>query len=283
MAIHRRRLVIVFSLTWMYVITSGDFCLANNETFVLDSQRSRLTYISSSWTPGSCRTGCEFQLSGSFAGEFGREWMTVSNPSFAVDGEHASEVDTAILHSQFPRRASAFEPGFLSLDTNVLNLLANFGGSFAVKHLDTINLVSGGLRPGSDGPSYLFDVTVFAANELDCNGDGEVNFEDVDCLGNSNQLLTVLDFVNTPLGDINGDLSVGFADFLDLSANFGKPGGYTQGDLDVNGVVEFADFLVLSANFGASSQAGLSAVPEPQHSLGLVAVALLLVVRRGRA
>lgn len=52
-------------------------------------------------------------------------------------------------------------------------------------------------------------------------------------------------------GDINCDRRVTFADFLILSANFGKVVQSLHfGDADGDGVVAFADFLILSANFG---------------------------------
>lgn len=57
----------------------------------------------------------------------------------------------------------------------------------------------------------------------------------------------------TPLaGDIDGDGSVTFADFLVLSSNFGQTTeqGTGVGDIDGNGTVGFSDFLLLSANFG---------------------------------
>jgi len=56
-------------------------------------------------------------------------------------------------------------------------------------------------------------------------------------------------------GDINGNGSVDFADFLILSANFGRntTEGTSDGDLDGDGAVMFDDFLVLSANFGRTS------------------------------
>jgi hypothetical protein len=208
--------------------------------------------------------------------------MTITNPSLSIDGDNASEIDLNALHARFPRFASALEHGFLSFDTNILNILAGFGQAFAVKRDGTIKLVAGGLHLGSDGPSYLFDVTVFATNELDCNGDDEVTFEDVQCRPEASKIKTILDFTNTPLGDINGDKMVGFDDFLSLSTNFGKPGGYLQGDLDVNGLIEFADFLSLSTNFGAGSQASLSAVPEPNSGVLLLAAGLLLTALRGK-
>ncbi len=53
-------------------------------------------------------------------------------------------------------------------------------------------------------------------------------------------------------GDADGDGSVDFADFLVLSANFGRSAdvAFADGDFDEDGEVDFADFLLLSANFG---------------------------------
>ena len=84
--------------------------------------------------------------------------------------------------------------------------------------------------------------------------------------------------------DINGDGSVGFPDFLILSANFGQAGlsgaSHELGDVDCSGDVAFADFLALSAAFG--SEVGAQAVPEPSGGtlLGLGALLLGLVRRR---
>ena len=55
-------------------------------------------------------------------------------------------------------------------------------------------------------------------------------------------------------GDADGDGKVAFADFLILSANFGKQvdAVWADGDFNEDGRVEFADFLILSENFGES-------------------------------
>lgn len=87
-------------------------------------------------------------------------------------------------------------------------------------------------------------------------------------------------------GDIDGDGSVGFSDFLVLSANFGQTGltgeSHLLGDIDCNGDVAFADFLALSSEFG--NEVGAAAVPEPS-SFALIAIATIIggSLRRRRA
>ena len=84
-------------------------------------------------------------------------------------------------------------------------------------------------------------------------------------------------------GDLDGNGSVDFSDFLALSANFGTSGEttYEQGDIDCNGEIAFADFLALSANFGTSAAGAASSVPEPS-SLALLLFGLVPFLRRKR-
>ena len=54
-------------------------------------------------------------------------------------------------------------------------------------------------------------------------------------------------------GDTDGDGDSDFADFLNLSSNFGKHDALrSEGDLNGDSVVSFGDFLILSSNFGTS-------------------------------
>lgn len=72
---------------------------------------------------------------------------------------------------------------------------------------------------------------------------------------------------HTPTGDADNDGTVGFADFLILSQNFGQPEAvWAQGDFDMDGEVAFSDFLGLSSNFGKV----LAAPPVPEPNSGLV-------------
>ena len=83
-------------------------------------------------------------------------------------------------------------------------------------------------------------------------------------------------------GDLDGNGTVEFTDFLILSGSFGNEvADHTQGDIDCNGTVEFADFLVLSGNFGQST-AGAQSVPEPRGFLLLGVSCLLLGAQRRR-
>jgi len=82
-------------------------------------------------------------------------------------------------------------------------------------------------------------------------------------------------------GDIDGDGTVGFPDFLILSNSFGQTvEAGTMGDFDGDGSVAFPDFLVLSNNFGQSAAV---AIPEPS-SVRLLGMAVLFVglLRRRR-
>ena len=72
-------------------------------------------------------------------------------------------------------------------------------------------------------------------------------------------------------GDLDGDGSVAFLDFLALANNFGASDvSYEQGDIDCDGTVAFLDFLALANNFGKSATTSV-ANPEPS---GLPTIAM---------
>jgi hypothetical protein len=85
------------------------------------------------------------------------------------------------------------------------------------------------------------------------------------------------------MGDIDGNGTVDFDDFVVLANNFGNAvADHTFGDIDCDGTVQFSDFVVLSANFG-STVGGAASVPEPS-SLGLLGFSVLCLglLRRRR-
>jgi hypothetical protein len=116
----------------------------------------------------------------------------------------------------------------------------------------------------------------------DCNGDGVVDGQDLQCACASGTLSDVLATTGLLPGDFDADGNVAFPDFLTLSANFGQTvDGYHLGDADCSGDVGFSDFLLLSANFGQST--GVAAVPEPMGLMVWVpAICGLMVARRFR-
>ena len=97
-----------------------------------------------------------------------------------------------------------------------------------------------------------------ADSRFDLDRSGSVDLDD--------RSFWITELKSTTFGDTNLDGEVEFSDFLALSANFGKEGGWAEGDFDGNGQVAFPDFLALSANFGQSVPAA-AAVPEPTASL----------------
>ena len=122
---------------------------------------------------------------------------------------------------------------------------------------------------------------------LDCDGDGVVDINDVNCacvLRDVDQVNAILTAIGSINGDTDGNGKVEFRDFLILANNFGKEGEFTDGDFNCNGKVEFPDFLVLASNFGQSGLGQAASVPEPNGIvvLGLAGVALLAIGRRGR-
>lgn len=132
-----------------------------------------------------------------------------------------------------------------------------------------------------------WDFAVFGES-LDCNRDGVVDVNDMNCACGTGLGDSILDAINSLAGDLDGDGSVGFGDFLELSQNFGEAGEYTDGDLNCDGIVDFGDYLILSGNFGESGGMNwlppiqLATIPEPAgHVLMMyLAILSLAVIRR---
>ena len=85
-------------------------------------------------------------------------------------------------------------------------------------------------------------------------------------------------------GDLDGDGTVGFGDFLIVSNNFGQSvADHTEGDVDCSGDVGFSDFLIVSNNFGNAVGAEAASVPEPTSGLLLFLGFLGMLKFRKRA
>ena len=85
------------------------------------------------------------------------------------------------------------------------------------------------------------------------------------------------------MGDIDGDFTVGFRDFLILSNRFGQTGSWIDGNFGQDNLVQFDDFLQLSSSFGMTllpRVARASPVPEPGPLGGLVLCGLLAAAFR---
>lgn len=152
-----------------------------------------------------------------------------------------------------------------------------------------IHVAQGGMANREVGVSYTREL-VAGDDELNILLGGSVAVPDNNPLFQALTLEKIEDLVIAPAcdpstqGDLDGNGTVEFADFLVLSANFGSEvADHTLGDVDCNGTVEFADFLALSANFG-NTVAGTAAeaVPEPSAILlfGLAALGIGCLRRR---
>jgi len=97
-------------------------------------------------------------------------------------------------------------------------------------------------------------------------------------------------FVTPVLGDADLNGTVDFNDFVALSQNYGKTGGWSQGNFLGDPTVDFNDFVALSQNYHKTWTTGLApatasvsaaiSTPEPA-SLGILAIgAASLLARR---
>lgn len=151
-------------------------------------------------------------------------------------------------------------------------------------HLDFYDLMltpDGRLSNGAMGEIMFSDSSFVVDVPGDCNGDGTLDAGDLACVGDIAERDAVLSAIDSLVGDLDGDGTVAFADFLVLSDNFGnETATYSEGNIDLAGGVAFSDFLVMSNNFGKTA-AGVSAVPEPSSSLMIaIGLGICMVVRR---
>lgn len=137
--------------------------------------------------------------------------------------------------------------------------------------------------PVGDAPGRDFFVI---ESGFDCNLDGAIGPEDLDCTdwaGALTDVPSLLAQFDAPLGDIDLDGKVGFTEFLQLTRNFNKPGIYRDGDFTLDGFIDFGDFLILTRNFGAAKPPSrrAEAVPEPSAFYATIwFVCVLVAIRR---
>lgn len=152
----------------------------------------------------------------------------------------------------------------------------------------------------TDADSQTFSLS-FAETNADIDGDGLLGVGDIDLLtkkfnaGSSDPVfdinrdgivdqedrrMWVEDIAGTHFGDANLDGEVSFSDFLAFAANFGKSGGWAEGNFDGVRGVEFLDFLTLDHFFGQSRSPTTTAVPEPSTFLPALLSLCYLGLRR---
>lgn len=125
------------------------------------------------------------------------------------------------------------------------------------------------------------EFTASTGGAADCDNSGALDAGDLSCVATIEDRDAVLGALNTVAGDLDGDGSVAFADFLVLSSNFGNAEGtYAEGNVDLTDGVAFADFLALSSNFGATSAA--SSVPEPSTRIPAILALFAMPLLRKR-
>lgn len=136
---------------------------------------------------------------------------------------------------------------FLSL---ILPGDVNNSGRIDAKDIDAISLA---LRASATNP------------DADMNLDGVVTEDD--------RSFWLEQYARTMVGDANLDGAVNFADFLELSENFGMEGGWAEGNFTPDPIVGFNDFLLLADNFESGEMAAAS-VPEAS-SLVMLGIAII--------
>lgn len=238
-----------------------------------DTQGIRFTFDQQSLAPGAslvvvenldafhARYGTEIPIaagrdqpldpSGQYGGKLSNAGETITLQTAA--GE---EIRRVAYDDDFQIEADGTGPSLEVTDPTVTD--AELLGTAALWRLSDVN----GGTPGrysislrgdfnTDGQVSRADVDLLyaaiAAGEftpaLDLTGDGSVDNRDANLL--------IEEIMRIQAGDTDLDGDVDFADFLILSANFGKPSqNWLSGDFDGDEEVGFSDFLLLSAMFG---------------------------------
>ena len=206
--------------------------------------------------------------------------------SWDVTHDEASEGLGAFAFDLEFQKAFPYDPkqGNLLFDLTVVGGSERLGMDFSFPPTGTTQIIWTGLNGDATNQHASDDrwgghVVEYTFESVDCNGDGLVNLRDANC-STAATVDGTLQLAGLIPGDIDGNGTVEFEDFLILSDHFGSPGEYTDGNLDRIDNIGFTDFLILSQNFGKTS-ANMSAVPEPSASV-LVALAVVALASNRR-
>ena len=224
-----------------------------------------------------------FEIVGPLLFSDGVEWRTsestayfeffrpfVENNSVVVTGETASQDGFEL--AQADERGFVHEHLWFRIGTAESGVAPN--GVYAIQQvLTSPNYASSDpflliFNHGLEAPDFIQTVVaarqLIADSPLDCTGDGLLMADDLDCASTIEQRDRVLSSINSVAGDLDGDRSVNFSDFLTLSRNFGTANtSYAAGNIDLVGGVGFPDFLTLSRNFGFDDNTTIATVSEP--------------------
>ena len=208
--------------------------------------------------------------------------VRIYNEAFAPSQMRAevdrSSGDIKLIGGQFARDIKYYE---ISSEAGSLDAAAWGNGNLDTQNVDPTGEGSGETWDALTGTSNrLVEAFLLGSTLLD---DGRMlklagafagGEEDLDLqiVTTDNEVLNLsIDYVGEATacdaatqGDMDGNGSVDFDDFVILSNNFGSTSGvdHTSGDIDCNGAVDFDDFVILSNNFG-STVAAAASVPEP--------------------
>jgi hypothetical protein len=127
--------------------------------------------------------------------------------------------------------------------------------SLSARSGNTLLLPSSGIALGGSGAKRTLQLTPAP----DQSGSATLTLRVFDGSDSTSQsfTLTVNPVVEAPVGDFDGDLEVGFADFFLFADHFGQtpasPGWDARYDLDADLAIGFGDFFLFADHFGAKA------------------------------
>ena len=188
--------------------------------------------------------------------------LEIGNIGMNYDGEQAGDMSVLLGSLADTPLSNAFEDRCIPSDTAEAEITVidpiigdfNANGSLDAPDIDLLSLE---VVSGTHAPFYELTGNA-TVNELD-----RVHWVEI--------------LKETFFGDVDLDGSVGFGDFLTMSANFGQNGGWAQGDMNGDQEIGFADFLQLSGNFGQSQAIAAATATVPESIPDSLCIAVLLV------